>query len=208
MTDFGTFYNVYTNTLQLITDRGYTYIEPKKEDIESYNIFCKKINDLPRIIYSSKDNNANILAVYLNESNKKLKPAVLSNIAETILKKYQSGVKNITILFIIISKSVKKTAEKISLIKHTNENIHVKYEFMHFDKMKLCITKHVLSPTFELLTNEEAEKIKMKLNVANMPMISFIDPIVKWFGASRGDVFKITEPHPIALQNISYKLIV
>jgi len=82
----------------------------------------------------------------------------------------------------------------------------------HFKENELLVDKlsHVLVPKHELLEeSEKKELIKIyKLKEAQLPKILSNDPISKYFGAKRGQVFKITRPSESSGEYIYYRIVV
>ena len=76
--------------------------------------------------------------------------------------------------------------------------------------MKMDISKHVLVPKHEVLTEEEAEKVLKKYNItkSQLPKILISDPMVKKIGAKVGDIIKITRKSPTAGESIFYRVVV
>ncbi|RLG58193.1 MAG: DNA-directed RNA polymerase subunit H [Candidatus Hydrothermarchaeota archaeon] len=72
------------------------------------------------------------------------------------------------------------------------------------------ISKHVLVPKHEVLTEEEAEKVLKKYNItkSQLPKILISDPMVKKIGAKVGDIIKITRKSPTAGESIFYRVVV
>ena len=72
------------------------------------------------------------------------------------------------------------------------------------------ISKHVLVPKHEVLTEEEAEEVLKKYNItkSQLPKILISDPMVKKIGAKVGDIIKITRKSPTAGESIFYRVVV
>ncbi len=76
--------------------------------------------------------------------------------------------------------------------------------------LKMDISKHVLVPKHEVLTEEEAEEVLKKYNItkSQLPKILISDPMVKKIGAKVGDIIKITRKSPTAGESIFYRVVV
>ena len=76
--------------------------------------------------------------------------------------------------------------------------------------MKVDISKHVLVPEHEVLTDEEAEEVLNKYNItkSQLPKILITDPMVKKIEAKVGDIIKITRKSPTAGESIFYRIVV
>lgn len=78
------------------------------------------------------------------------------------------------------------------------------------DELKIDKTQHCLVPKHELLTEEQKkELLKMyKCKESQLPKISSYDPISRYFGAKRGQVFKIIRISETSGEYIYYRLVV
>jgi len=76
--------------------------------------------------------------------------------------------------------------------------------------LKVDISKHVLVPEHEVLTDEEAEEVLNKYNItkSQLPKILITDPMVKKIEAKVGDIIKITRKSPTAGESIFYRIVV
>jgi len=77
-------------------------------------------------------------------------------------------------------------------------------------KLKVDISKHILVPKHEILSEEEVKKLLEKYNItkSQLPKILASDPMVKKIGAKVGDVIKITRKSPTAGESIFYRVVV
>lgn len=64
-------------------------------------------------------------------------------------------------------------------------------ELFSEDELQYNITKHVLQPKFEVLTDNEAIDFRKKYG-AKFPVLLVTDPISRFYGYKRGNVVKIT----------------
>lgn len=81
----------------------------------------------------------------------------------------------------------------------------------HFKENELLVDKlsHVLVPKHDLLEDlEKKELFKIyKLKDSLLPIIKISDPIARYFGAKRGQVFKITRPSESSGEYIYYRIV-
>ena len=82
-----------------------------------------------------------------------------------------------------------------------------------FQKKQLItnITKHVLQPKFRLLSKDEIEKIMENYRVEKLSYFAKIkttDPISKYYGAKKGDLFEIIRNSESNGEKTIYKLVI
>ena len=72
------------------------------------------------------------------------------------------------------------------------------------------ITKHILVPQHNIISEEEKEDLLTRYNITSytqLPIILKNDPVAKFYGAKRGDVFKVTRASETAGEYISYRYV-
>jgi DNA-directed RNA polymerase I, II, and III subunit RPABC1 len=81
-----------------------------------------------------------------------------------------------------------------------------------FKKNELLIDKlsHVLVPKHELITEEEKKEVLKiyKAKDSQLPKILSSDPVARYFGGSKGQVFKITRGSESSGDYINYRIVV
>lgn len=81
-----------------------------------------------------------------------------------------------------------------------------------FKENELLVDKlsHVLVPKHELITEDEKKELLKiyKLKDIHLPKILSSDPIAKYFGARKGQIFKITRPSESSGGYITYRVVV
>jgi len=82
----------------------------------------------------------------------------------------------------------------------------------HFRENELLIDKlsHVLVPKHELLSEDEKRELykTYKIKDINLPKILSNDPITRYFGGKKGQIFKITRPSESSGEYIYYRIII
>lgn len=82
----------------------------------------------------------------------------------------------------------------------------------HFRENELYIDKlsHVLVPKHELLSEEEEKELfkTYKIKGIHLPKILSSDPISRYFGAKKGNIFKITRPSETSGEYIYYRIVI
>ena len=105
---------------------------------------------------------------------------------------------------IVYQKSLTPSATKVI------QEMAPKYQLEKFQEMELIvnITKHVLVPKHEVLTDEEKKSLlsRYRLKETQLPRILPSDPIARYYGLQRGQVVKIIRPSETAGKYVTYRL--
>lgn len=83
-------------------------------------------------------------------------------------------------------------------------------EYFKENEILIDITQHVLVPKHELLDEEEKKELLSVYNIKelNLPKILGSDPVSKYFGARKGQVFKITRNSESSGKTVYYRVVV
>jgi len=96
-------------------------------------------------------------------------------------------------------------------LHETHKNLEKKYEsiqLFHTNRLLVNITKHVLVPKHELLTESEKKDIKTRLNLSSLdklPKILETDQVARYYNMNHGDVCRIYRPSKNAGIHICYR---
>ncbi len=77
-------------------------------------------------------------------------------------------------------------------------------------ELDIDVTKHILVPKHEKLSEEEAEEILKNLNTntKRLPRIVLSDPAIKGLDAERGDIIRITRKSETVGKTYYYRVVV
>nr|BAS01922.1 RNA polymerase I, II and III [Amorphochlora amoebiformis] len=185
------YYTLRKNYLEMLYRRGYNVKE--SEFYLTYNDYKQNIMN-----YSAYHK---IFKLYYNISNTKEKVCIIIEIIGfvKIKKKFSSlyitkkleisltlGSKHI----IFIIKKISTNALRALQIGRKNYYFEIFYEY----EVLLNVIKHFLVPKHDMLTKEE-KSILLKnymIKESQLPKILKSDPVSRYYGAKKGDVFKIT----------------
>jgi DNA-directed RNA polymerase subunit H (RpoH/RPB5) len=72
------------------------------------------------------------------------------------------------------------------------------------------IIDHIASPHMSILSEEDKIKFKTEYNVSKINIMKILqsDPMVAYFNAKQGDIFKIIRPSKIAVNGIGYREVI
>ncbi|CBY21598.1 unnamed protein product [Oikopleura dioica] len=111
---------------------------------------------------------------------------------------------NITRALIVIQQSMTPSA------KQALDDMAPKYTLESFYEQELMInlTEHELVPTHAVLTDDEKNELlkRYKLKESQLPRIQKSDPVARYFGVQRGQVFKIIRRSETAGRYVTYRL--
>jgi DNA-directed RNA polymerase I, II, and III subunit RPABC1 len=101
----------------------------------------------------------------------------------------------------------------LKLIKGYNTlsaKTNIVIESFYHKQLQINITKHKDVPLHILMTKEEIDDMMKEENVtkAQLSRILTTDPVSRYFGAKKGDVFKIIRPSLSAGQTKTYRFVV
>jgi len=123
----------------------------------------------------------------------KIRVTNLMSLTNQILEDYSEGD---TIIFIIRDKITSEDSiDEFFRNIYTKEKIFV--QFFHLDTLTFNVTNHSLVPRHEILSTEETNELIKSLyitDIKKLPKINASDPISKYYGIKKGEVFRITRP--------------
>ena len=135
--------------------------------------------------------------------NQKIRATNLINSLEEIMDNLSEGD---TLIFITNDKLNNESIDELLESIYTKNNIFV--QIFWINTIIRDITNHEFVPKHEIISNEDKEALLEKYNISSytqLPIILKNDPVAKYYGGKKGDVFKITRPSETAAEYVSYR---
>uniref|UniRef100_A0A3Q7F7C1 RNA polymerase subunit H/Rpb5 C-terminal domain-containing protein n=1 Tax=Solanum lycopersicum TaxID=4081 RepID=A0A3Q7F7C1_SOLLC len=169
--------------LEMLKDRGFAI--PNSEIETTLQEFREKYGQRP-----------DVLVIFCGPNSVKMN--VIRNILSQIMNK-----ESLSRLILIIENPMTNPAMKVV------EDSPFKTEIFQITDLLVNITKHVLKPKHELLTNAEKEQLLKKYNLEEkqLPRMSQKDAIARYYGLEKGQVVKVTYNNEIIETHATYRCV-
>lgn len=172
------YFNARNTILEMFTDRGVTVPKNLIVSYKEFNIMFSK-NELSILIEDTE-----LYYIHFHKGIKNFSKKDLTTLTAKIFSEISPDVR----LTIISTNKVNKTLMR-EIKTLPNSEVFILKE-LYFN-----ITKHILIPKMRLLKKEEIETLMTKFEEGFLPRqfkkILLSDPISKYYGAKREDVFEI-----------------
>ena len=197
------FFKAWKTVNQMLKDRGYLIEE--EELNKTFQSFKSEYDDNPsRVqfkIYAvhQEDQNNTILVFFPEEE--KLGVPTIKEVCKTMEDHNVS--KGVIVMKVEVTAFARRALEKVSG--------RCQIETFKQAELMINITKHKLVPKHQILSDKDKKKLleKYKLNSeAQLPRIQKLDPVARYFGAQKGQVFKITRQSETAGRYVTYRIVV
>ena len=196
-------YKSRKTVIDLMEDRGV--------DMDKFKEYT--INEVELMVTNMSKANKDISPVDMTLENgiikyiltPKIRVTNLMSLTDQITDEYKEGD---TVIFILRDKiTSEESIEEFFHNIYLSKKIFVQY--FHLDTLTFNVTKHSLVPRHEILTKDESEQLVKSLHITHikkLPKISSSDPIAKYYGLKRGQVFRITRPSETSGISYYYRL--
>ncbi|KAL3381791.1 hypothetical protein AABB24_001740 [Solanum stoloniferum] len=186
--------------LEMLKDRGFAI--PNSEIDTTLQEFREKYGqrpDVERLRISAMhrtDLTNKVLVIFCGPNSVKMN--VIRSILSQIMNK-----ESLSRLILIIENPMTNPAMKVV------EDSPFKTEIFQITDLLVNITKHVLKPKHELLTNTEKEQLLKKYNLEEkqLPRMSQKDAIARYYGLEKGQVVKVTYSNEIIETHVTYRCV-
>lgn len=179
---------------EMLEDRGYDTKEIKTTESEFISKFKNNLDLSLMKIIIEKDN-ISLMVLISDEIKISLKgiKLIFDEMQRMNIKK-----------LILIADGIGHSAQK--LIDESEYEI----DFFKTKELMFNVTQHVLVPKHRILTLEEKNEFlkNRKLKENELPQIMKNDPVAKYYGARKGDVFEIQRISETAGISLYYRIVV
>jgi len=192
-----------TTLFQILQDRGYTIKNdfPEFKDFETWAKEFDNENLKKQMRFFHEQDSKKIIVDWPKE------PKLGTNIRDIYTEMENIGVTN---CILIISDSI--TPYTKNILKNLKQQNKIQIDVFTLKETQINITKHELVPKHEILSIPQKKTLLQEYNIlpSQLPQIKLTDPVVRYFGAKKGQVMKITRKSETLedMESISYRIVV
>lgn len=200
-------WRVRKTVFEMLNDRGYQVADKHlKETKEEFERLWKQTTDEGGgrerliILVHKKQFPDQQLIVFFPEENKRVGVKPIRILAEKMDEKH-------------IKEAILVVKQPLTPLARTaiNEAMSkMRIEVFHESELVINITRHELVPKHQPLTEEEKQQLlnRYKMKPSQLPRVQLQDPMSRYFGLQRDQVFKIIRPSETAGRYVTYRLVV
>ncbi|KAJ9184960.1 hypothetical protein P3X46_004644 [Hevea brasiliensis] len=186
--------------LEMLRDRGYSV--PSSEidlSLQEFRVIHGQNPDIDRLKFSAthkSDPSKRILVIFCGTGV--LKVSSVRLIAAQIVNR-----DSLTGLILILQNQITNQALKAV------DLFSFKVEMFQITDLLVNITKHLLKPKHEVLTDREKEKLLKKYSIEEkqLPRLLKKDAIAHYYGLEKGQVVKVTHTGDITESHVTYRCV-
>ena len=150
-----------------------------------------------------KEDGTKMFVSFYNE-NKNFGKNELKDMVQKIKKEYNDI--NINIIIVLRDKENPSVRREMQFSQYNNIELFIQ------KNLTFNLTHHELVPKHIILSDEEKKKVFEKYNVnesqpTQFPKILITDPVAKYYGAKRGQMFKILRKSPFTGESTYYRIV-
>ncbi|GBC09424.1 hypothetical protein RclHR1_08850007 [Rhizophagus clarus] len=198
-------FRVYRTVHEMVKDRGYVINHDTHTDITLFRERCLKdgliVKESMMFQVQKNDNpNEQLLVTFPDE-----RPVGVKYLKILCQRMVDSKVNRGIIVF---PGTLTAAANKAIQVINTRENRHYEVDTFSEADLMINITSHQLVPKHYVLTDEEKKTLlsKYRLKESQLPRVQATDPIAKYYGLKRGQVFKIMRPSETSGRYVTYRI--
>ncbi|XP_062007535.1 DNA-directed RNA polymerases IV and V subunit 5B [Rosa rugosa] len=186
--------------LEMLRDRGYSVTSDEIDlSLQDFRALHGQTPDVDRLRFSAPHNSDpsdRILVIYCGPGIVKVN--VIRGLHSQIANK-----DTLTGLILILQSQITSQALK------TLDLYPFKVEMFQITDLLVNITKHVLKPKHQVLTERAKQNLLKKYNIEEkqLPRMSQKDAIAKYYGLERGQVVKVIYSRDITKAHVTYRCV-
>ncbi|XP_058740171.1 DNA-directed RNA polymerase V subunit 5A-like [Vicia villosa] len=187
-------------TLEMLKDRGYSIPTPEIQlSLEEFRQVHGQSPDVDRLRFTashSTDPSKRILVIFSGPGTVKLN--VVRNIVGQIVNR-----DTLSGLILIVQNQITSQALKAVNV------LSFKVEIFQITDLLVNITKHVLKPKHQILTDKQKRNLLKKYDIQEkqLPRMLQTDAIARYYGLQRGQVVKVTYTGEITQMHVTYRCV-
>ncbi|KRX19122.1 DNA-directed RNA polymerases I, II, and III subunit RPABC1 [Trichinella nelsoni] len=195
------------NAFQMCRDRG--FLVTSNELDQNFEDFVRQYGDRPSegkparsdlsFLVSHEEDAAENLFVYFADEKK-----VGIKTIKNVCLRLQS--ENMSRAIMIVQEPM------TAIARHSVADLSPKYRLEQFLEAELMVNiiRHELVPRHVIMSSKEKDELldRYKIKEHQLPRIQSTDPIARYYGVVRGQVFKIIRPSETAGYYVSYRVVV
>lgn len=205
--DVSRLFRVRRTVLEMLADRGYAVLSSAEDLNLSREAFenhfrTNNFNRESLTLLRQRQGNASEQIYVFFPDEQRGKNLGIKPISERAERMERDGVRQaIMVLQTGLTPYAKNAIDKLSASENCKIEIFLENELL------VNITKHVLVPRHDVMTEEEKVDLlkRYKVKESQLPRIQKSDPIARYYGLSHGTVVKITRPSETAGRYVTYR---
>lgn len=208
--DISNLFRIRKTVLELLSDRGYAVLNTaedlnlSRQDFEAEFESNKYNREMLTLLRQRRDDPSDQVYVFFPEETRG-KMVGVTPISDKVQRMERDKVKSSIIVI-----QLGLTSQARQVVDKLNGGDRVKVEVFVENELLVNITKHILVPKHEVLTDRQKVDLlkRYKLKDSQLPRIQKKDPIARYYGMVLGQVVKITRPSETAGRYITYRICV
>jgi|TARA_B110000858_G_scaffold161378_1_gene185946 DNA-directed RNA polymerase subunit H (RpoH/RPB5) len=187
------FFKAYKTVLEMLTDRGNLLPENLTLTYSQFEILYESNN-----LYIYLETNNEKIYVYFHTLVKSFAKKDFTSTLNKLKKEYGD---DLHIIFVTKDKLNQTLSKDIVRMKQCESFV--------LKSLVFNITKHYLIPKVEIISTEEEDELLEVYNTTKLklPRILLSDPLVKYYAAKSGNIFRITRPSKNSGIILSYRCV-
>ena len=211
--DWDRIYRARKTVCEMLADRGFVV---DSKDLQQSSTELKKRLQIEHFDASSRSKLLIIVSHRSNPENKVVVFFPIDKLGIKNVKEFVEMMQSHSIYHAIIvtqnqsTAQARKALEQCAIPLPNSSAPILSFERFQEAELQINITKHILVPKHEILSDDEKREVmdKYKLQLNQFPKILKDDPVSRYYGASPGQIMRINRPSESAGRYITYRAVV